>query len=109
MGFTIDDIDEYTKGFSFDNVLEYMPGFKIKNLDDFKKFIDTIVNEDDEFLAQSGRVIDSLLSEHFDEGALEGYILTGRHGFMNSYEAFIRIVDSMISQHAKWLKVTKEL
>ena len=67
------------------------------------------IYEDDEFLAQSGRVIDSLLSEHFDEGALEGYILTGRHGFMNSYEAFIRIVDSMVSQHAKWIKICNEL
>ena len=63
----------------------------------------------DEYLANSGRVIDSVLSEHIDEGLLEGYLLTGRHGFMHSYEAFIRIVDSMASQHAKWLKVTKEL
>ena len=67
------------------------------------------IYEDDEFLAQKGRVIDSLLSEHFDEGALEGYILTGRHGFMNSYEAFIRIVDSMVSQHAKWIKICNGL
>ena len=63
----------------------------------------------DEFLDKDGRVIDSLLSEHFDEGALEGYILTGRHGFMNSYEAFIRIVDSMVSQHAKWIKICNQL
>ena len=63
----------------------------------------------DEFLADEGVVIDSILSEHVCEGLLEGYILTGRHGFMHSYEAFIRIVDSMASQHAKWLKVTKEL
>ena len=63
----------------------------------------------DEFLADSGRVIDSFLSEHLCEGLLEGYLLTGRHGFMHSYEAFIRIVDSMASQHAKWLKVTSEL
>ena len=65
--------------------------------------------ENDEFLSTSGRVIDSYLSEHFCEGALEGYLLSGRHGFINSYEAFIRILDSMVSQHAKWLKVTKEL
>ena len=63
----------------------------------------------DEYLANDGRVMDSMLSEHLCEGWLEGYLLTGRHGFFNSYEAFIRIVDSMASQHAKWLKVSKEL
>jgi len=65
--------------------------------------------KDDEFLAPSGRVLDSMLSEHQCEGWLEGYLLTGRHGLFNSYEAFIRIIDSMFSQHAKWLKVTREL
>ena len=64
---------------------------------------------DDEFLAADGRVMDSMLSEHMCEGWLEGYLLTGRHGFFNSYEAFIRIVDSMFSQHAKWLKVCRQL
>jgi len=63
----------------------------------------------DEYLAPAGRVLDSMLSEHQCEGWLEGYLLTGRHGLFNSYEAFIRIVDSMFSQHAKWLKVTSEL
>ncbi len=63
----------------------------------------------DEFLAPDGRVLDSMLSEHMCEGWLEGYLLTGRHGFFNSYEAFIRIVDSMVSQHAKWLKVCEDL
>ncbi len=63
----------------------------------------------DEFLANRGAVIDSVLSEHVCEGMLEGYILTGRHGMFDSYEAFIRVVDSMISQHAKWLKVCNEL
>ena len=63
----------------------------------------------DEFLAPAGRVLDSMLSEHQCEGWLEGYLLTGRHGLFNSYEAFIRIIDSMASQHAKWLKVTREL
>ena len=58
----------------------------------------------DEFLAQDGRVMDSMLSEHMCEGWLEGYLLTGRHGFFASYEAFIRVVDSMCAQHAKWLK-----
>ncbi len=65
--------------------------------------------EDDEFLAPDGGVLDSMLSEHQCQGWLEGYLLTGRHGLFNSYEAFIRIVDSMFSQHAKWLKVTNEL
>jgi xylulose-5-phosphate/fructose-6-phosphate phosphoketolase len=63
----------------------------------------------DEFLAPEGRVLDSMLSEHQCEGWLEGYLLTGRHGLFNCYEAFIHIVDSMFNQHAKWLKVTKEL
>ena len=65
--------------------------------------------DNDEYLASDGRVMDSMLSEHMCEGWLEGYLLTGRHGFFASYEAFIRIVDSMFSQHAKWLKVTSEL
>jgi xylulose-5-phosphate/fructose-6-phosphate phosphoketolase len=65
--------------------------------------------KNDEFLAPTGQVLDSMLSEHQCEGWLEGYLLTGRHGMFNSYEAFIRIVDSMFSQHAKWLKVTSEL
>ena len=59
----------------------------------------------DEFLAPSGRVME-MLSEHQCEGWLEGYLLTGRHGLFNCYEAFIHIVDSMFNQHAKWLKVT---
>nr|WP_319394315.1 phosphoketolase family protein [uncultured Desulfobacter sp.] len=67
------------------------------------------VMENDECLAPDGQVLDSMLSEHQCEGWLEGYLLTGRHGLFNSYEAFIRIVDSMFSQHAKWLKVTNEL
>ncbi len=65
--------------------------------------------DNDEWLAPEGRVLDSMLSEHQCEGWLEGYLLTGRHGLFNSYEAFIRIIDSMFSQHAKWLKVTLEL
>ncbi|MBQ6285687.1 MAG: phosphoketolase family protein [Bacilli bacterium] len=68
-----------------------------------------ITYENDEYISNYGRVIDSVLSEHLCEGMLEGYLLTGRHGFIHSYEAFIRIVDSMASQHAKWLKVVKDL
>ena len=63
---------------------------------------------DDEFLARSGRVME-MLSEHQCQGWLEGYLLTGRHGLFNCYEAFIHIVDSMFNQHAKWLKVTARL
>ena len=62
----------------------------------------------DEFLAPTGRVME-MLSEHQCEGWLEGYLLTGRHGLFNCYEAFIHIVDSMFNQHAKWLKVTSHL
>jgi xylulose-5-phosphate/fructose-6-phosphate phosphoketolase len=65
--------------------------------------------DNDEFLAPAGRVLDSMLSEHQCQGWLEGYLLTGRHGLFNCYEAFIHIVDSMFNQHAKWLKITKEL
>lgn len=63
----------------------------------------------DEYLSHDGRIMDSYLSEHACEGWLEGYLLTGRHGVFASYEAFIRVVDSMVSQHAKWLKVCQEL
>ncbi|HXR19340.1 MAG TPA: phosphoketolase family protein [Steroidobacteraceae bacterium] len=66
------------------------------------------VQPNDEFLARSGRVME-VLSEHQCEGWLEGYLLTGRHGLFNCYEAFIHIVDSMFNQHAKWLKVTATL
>ena len=65
-------------------------------------------SENDQFLSPDGRIME-MLSEHQCEGWLEGYLLTGRHGLMNSYEAFIHIVDSMFNQHAKWLKVTSEL
>jgi xylulose-5-phosphate/fructose-6-phosphate phosphoketolase len=64
--------------------------------------------KDDEYLARSGQVME-MLSEHQCEGWLEGYLLTGRHGLFNCYEAFIHIIDSMFNQHAKWLKVTAGL
>ena len=69
---------------------------------------DTEVKVNDEFLAPSGSVME-MLSEHQCEGWLEGYLLTGRHGLFNSYEAFIHIIDSMFNQHAKWLKTCAEL
>jgi xylulose-5-phosphate/fructose-6-phosphate phosphoketolase len=62
----------------------------------------------DEFLSPNGRVVE-VLSEHMCQGWLEGYLLTGRHGFFSCYEAFIHIVDSMFNQHAKWLKVTRDI
>ena len=64
--------------------------------------------KNDEFLAPEGRVME-ILSEHQCEGWLEGYLLTGRHGLFNCYEAFIHIIDSMFNQHAKWLKVSAEI
>ena len=67
------------------------------------------IKENDEHLSKTGKVMDSYLSEHVCEGMLEGYLLTGRHGFFASYEAFIRIIDSMAAQHAKWLKVCSEI
>jgi xylulose-5-phosphate/fructose-6-phosphate phosphoketolase len=69
---------------------------------------DARTQDNDEFLALDGRVME-MLSEHQCEGWLEGYLLTGRHGLFNCYEAFIHIIDSMFNQHAKWLKVTAEL
>ncbi len=67
------------------------------------------IKSNDLMLNSDGRILDGVLSEHLCEGMLEGYLLSGRHGIMHSYEAFIRIVDSMTSQHAKWIKVCKEL
>ncbi len=65
--------------------------------------------DEDDHLSRFGRVMDSMLSEHMCEGWLEGYLLTGRHGFFDTYEAFSRIIDSMAAQHAKWLKVCNQL
>ncbi|MCP2328144.1 xylulose-5-phosphate/fructose-6-phosphate phosphoketolase [Hamadaea flava] len=72
-----------------------------------RAFTGRIIRGDDH-LAPSGRVIE-VLSEHLCQGFLEGYLLTGRHGLLTSYEAFIHIVDSMVNQHAKWLKTTREI
>src|SRR3954447_9408417 len=69
---------------------------------------DAEIDEGDDHLAPDGRVME-VLSEHLCQGWLEGYLLTGRHGMFNCYEAFIHIVDSMFNQHAKWLKVTREI
>ncbi|HSU69715.1 MAG TPA: phosphoketolase family protein, partial [Tepidisphaeraceae bacterium] len=72
------------------------------------KTFDAKIIKTDEYLAPDGRVME-VLSEHLCEGWLEGYLLTGRHGLFNCYEAFIHIVDSMFNQHAKWLKVTRTI
>ena len=74
-----------------------------------KRMWNSKILDRDEYLSPEGRIMDSYLSEHLCEGMLEGYLLTGRHGFIHSYEAFIRIVDSMASQHAKWLKVCNQI
>ncbi len=72
-----------------------------------KEFMEPIIATD-EHLSRDGRVLE-ILSEHMCQGWLEGYLLTGRHGFFSCYEAFIHIVDSMFNQHAKWLKVSKHI
>jgi xylulose-5-phosphate/fructose-6-phosphate phosphoketolase len=72
-----------------------------------RAFTGEIVESDIE-LSPDGRVME-VLSEHLCQGWLEGYLLTGRHGFFSSYEAFIHIVDSMFNQHAKWLKVSRDI
>ncbi|MGA8145121.1 MAG: phosphoketolase family protein [Candidatus Acidiferrales bacterium] len=72
-----------------------------------KIFMEPIIATD-ENLSTNGRVME-ILSEHMCQGWLEGYLLTGRHGFFSCYEAFIHIVDSMFNQHAKWLKVTRDI
>jgi hypothetical protein len=70
--------------------------------------MEDIHEPNDEDLSHTGRIIDSQLSEHQAEGWLEGYTLTGRHGFFATYESFGRVVDSMLTQHMKWLRKAKE-
>lgn len=78
--------------------------FEVEN-----RAFDAKILKNDEKLSNNGRIHDAFLSEHLCEGMLEGYLLTGRHGMFDSYEAFIRVVDSMVAQHAKWLKVCNEI
>ncbi len=73
-----------------------------------REWMGSILPEDDEHLSPDGRVME-ILSEHLCQGWLEGYLLTGRHGFFSCYEAFIHIIDSMFNQHAKWLKTTRDI
>ncbi|WP_027120696.1 phosphoketolase family protein [Mycoplasmopsis lipofaciens] len=79
--------------------------FKVTN----RQWMERIDNDLDEALSPAGRIIDSQLSEHQAEGFLEGYVLTGRHGIFASYESFLRVVDSMVTQHMKWLRKAKEI
>ena len=121
------DIEEHgqVKAEDMSELSKYLKNVYLKNPDNFRIFspdeamsnrlysIFEAENRDwqaelksnDDKLARDGRIMDSYLSEHLCEGMLEGYLLTGRHGIFVSYEAFIRIVDSMASQHAKWLKM----
>ena len=80
-----------------------------KQFETEKRMFNAQILPTDDGLSQYGRVMDSFLSEHACEGWLEGYILTGRHGMFNTYEAFGRVVDSMVAQHCKWLKTTQKL
>lgn len=97
-----------------DNFRVFSPDEALSNrlnymFDETNRQFEGNILDSDEYLNNSGRVIDSMLSENLCEGWLEGYLLTGRHGFFATYEAFVRIVDSMASQHAKWLKVCNNL
>lgn len=74
-----------------------------------RQWLEPVSKKYDEWISPAGRIIDSQLSEHQCEGFLEGYVLTGRHGFFASYEAFLRVVDSMLTQHMKWIKKASEL
>ncbi|WP_129045634.1 phosphoketolase family protein [Companilactobacillus metriopterae] len=73
-----------------------------------RQWMENIKEPNDQFMDATGRVIDSQLSEHQAEGFLEGYVLTGRHGMFASYESFLRVVDSMLTQHFKWLRKANE-
>lgn len=88
---------------------EAMSNRLYKIFDKERKMFNSNYLKTDDLISRDGRVLDAYLSEHCCEGWLEGYILTGRHGIFHSYEAFSRIVDSMLTQHAKWLKVCNEI
>lgn len=102
-------LNEESKNFRIFGPDETMSNRLYKVFDAQKRDWNAEVHDADEDIARDGRIMDSYLSEHMCEGWLEGYLLTGRHGFFASYEAFIRVVDSMCAQHAKWLKVTSQL
>ena len=112
LGKYIRDIFEFNK--NYHNFRIFSPdeaiSNRLKNVFDVENRTFNIkILENDEFLSKNGRVFDSYLSENVCEGLLEGYVLTGRYGMFNSYEAFVRVIDSMVGQHAKWLKIIGEL
>ncbi|MBM6615946.1 phosphoketolase family protein [Desemzia sp. RIT804] len=119
-----EDAQDMTEFGSFvrDIVTENPTNFRLFSTDEMKsnrldrvfevtnrQWMESIKEPEDEFQSATGRVIDSQLSENQAEGWLEGYVLTGRHGFFVSYEGFLRVVDSMLTQHFKWLRKANEL
>ena len=102
-------LNEDSKNFRIFGPDETMSNRLYKAFEATNRDFNAQIIENDDCLAKDGRIMDAYLSEHMCEGWLEGYLLTGRHGFFASYEAFIRVVDSMAAQHAKWLKVCNEL
>src|SRR5574344_618631 len=108
-GFIRDIYKENTHNFRLFGPDETMSNRLYKIFEVVNRDFNLTIKPDDEYLSHNGRVMDSMLSEHVCEGMLEGYLLTGRHGVFVSYEAFIRIIDSMASQHAKWLKVCNSI
>ena len=103
------DVYKNNKNFRIFSPDEAMSNRLYKLFDIEKRDWQEEITENDEYLSIDGRIMDSFLSEHMCEGMLEGYLLTGRHGLFVSYESFIRVIDSMTSQHAKWLKICHEL
>ena len=102
-------LNEDSKNFRIFGPDESMSNRLYKVFEEQKRDWQADLLDTDDCLARDGRIMDGMLSEHMCEGWLEGYLLTGRHGFFASYEAFIRIVDSMAAQHAKWLKGCNQL
>lgn len=104
--FVLNDKNKNFRGFGPDETLSnrLAPIFEKTN----RQWMEPIKENNDALLAPEGRMIDSMLSEHLDEGMLETYNLTGRHGFFSSYESFLRVVDSMLTQHFKWLRNSHE-
>lgn len=108
-GYIRDIISENPNNFRIFSPDEAMSNRLYKAFDVTNRDWQADIMDSDESLSKDGRIMDSYLSEHMCEGWLEGYLLTGRHGLFASYEAFIRIIDSMASQHAKWLKVCRQI
>ena len=102
-------LNEDSKNFRIFGPDESMSNRLYKAFEATNRDFNAEIIDSDDCLAKDGRIMDAYLSEHMCEGWLEGYLLTGRHGFFASYEAFIRVVDSMAAQHAKWLKVCNSL